>query len=338
MTHVFVAASHSSYLSSIGIIKLLGLLPSDVIFLFARHYKCKYHLETYKTYDVSDDYIIYFRNNTRNGIQEKISQIDDFIDKTIAGDYTLYIANLSFPYHQIWATNAKCCDIKLIQEGIIDFCSKVKVTSAMYCWLVNALMIKSARVWKSYKWNTTKRLRSGVSISETFAITDKLYNDIDVKHSIIEWPKFELDKSISRDSPVFVFESAVEMRLIPCNIYMDAVKKIVGHYAGARNYVKFHPFQSEDNKKMILGIFRETNLVVEKLPDDVPFEIILSSQKGLRVYGFSTSLVFFATILGHNAISFVPMLLQSSKFKKYWREFYCHLKRYGDNYFKFQSN
>lgn len=336
MKHVFVVGSHSPYLTSLGVIKQKKLKYSDVVFLFARHYHCCFHDTKYKTVDVSDVYLIYFRGSTRKELVNKVKIIDRLIEEEIGDNFVLYQAAVDFPFSQILATHQYCAEVKLIQEGIIDFCSKIKIIDALYCWLVNEFVLRSDRYWKSYKWNSNKRLKNK-GITETFAISEKLYKNIEVKHTIVQWPSFPITRKFEEDSAFFLFESAVEMKLVEKELYLDATNRMINKYSKSKNYVKFHPFQSKENVCKIKSIFEDQGLIYEELEDDIPMELLLSSCQGLNIYGFSTSLIFFSMQLGHNAISFVPALLASKKFQKYWNRFSSHLSCYGKGHFLFKD-
>lgn len=334
MKHVFVVGSHTQYLTSMGTILSLKLSEEEVVFIWGRHYRCRYHDPKYVGHDLSDTYVIYFRHNTKRNLNDTISKIDAFIDNKIKEDYTLYVSHLQFPFSQIMATNRKCVDVKFIQEGIIDFCSPQKET--IYDWLINVLILRSDRVWKSSKWNTSFRLENK-EISETFAISDCMFKDINCKHSIVKWPAYDLNIELNAGNPIFLFESAVEMGLVDKKLFMTKTELMIEKYARAENYVKFHPFQSAKNKKEIIGIFNKFSKGVKELPEDIPFELILSSQQHLTLYGFSTSLLFFGRLAGHNATICGDSLLKSGKFRKYWRIFRRQLGIYGNNSFTFET-
>lgn len=330
MKHVFVIGSHSPYLTALGVIDHLKLDKKDILFIWGRNYQCIFHDAEIESYDLSDLYVIYFRNNTLKNIKDCIVKIDDFITDKIGTEYVLYIPLLNFPFMQIWATNIFCRDIKFIQEGIIDFCSR-KRESLINCFF-NTFYLQSNRVWKADNWNTELRLKNK-TISETFAITDKLFQEIDCKHTIVKWPICKLNYTLNPDSSFFLFESAVEMKLVEKDIFIDSIKKMIRKYGRTINYIKFHPFQSEQNKETIKQLFIENGLEYSEMPNDIPFELVLASYKNLNIYGFTTSLVFFAQLMGHNAISCCKLLLRSKTFQKYWDNFSWHLRSYGDDYF-----
>lgn len=333
MKHVFIVGSHAQYLSSMGTIQFLKLNYEEVLFIWGRHYKCKYHDNQYNGFDMSDYYTIYIRNNSRKKTNKIILDIDLFINDKIVDNFTLYVPHLQSPFVQIFATNHQCVDIKFIQEGIIDFCSNND--ERIFDLLLNYLVLRNKRIWVSSKWNTTFRLK-GKNISETFAITNVLYRDIDCKHSIIKWPAYRLDLNLNIKYPFFLFESAVEMKLVEKNLFMNKTRKMIEKYAESDNYIKFHPFQAIENRKQILGYFHEIGKKVTILKDDVPFELIISSFENLTLYGFSTSLLFLGQLAGHHSTMFCESLMTSKRFRKYWTNFKERLNVYGSNKFNYR--
>lgn len=331
MKHVFVIGSHTQYLTSLGVISKLGIEKEEIIFVFGRNYKCDIIKTDYISFDISDKFYIYYKNNTRKKIRKHILWLDTFIDNNISENYCLYIPHLKFSTFQVFATHPHCSDVKFIQEGIVDFCvpegTKPKFDYRdIYIW---GWLLRGTRLWKTAGWNYPSKLRFG--ISETFSITDKLFQLMNCKHTVVQWPVVDTGIQIEKDSTIFVFESAVERKDIEKENFMSSTRLLIEKYGRTNNYIKFHPYQTKENKEDILSLFTSRELKVKELPDNIPFELILCSKEKYRVCGFTTSLVYFAYLLGHEAHICGTTLLSSCKFQQYWKNFSSHLiSCYGD--------
>ena len=337
--HVFVIGSHTPYLTAIGVINKLELKHEDVVFVLGRHYKCFDQPKDIKVCDMSHLYFRLLRNLTPWNCKAYVKKIDDFIEENVGEDYILYMCHLlSYP-NQSMATNPLCKEVKFIQEGIIDMCvGNPKHRITLKGIIGNTFYMNFGRTWKTDYWDD---YRCGVRhASETFAITPSLFNKLDCKHTLVDWPKMNIPLTLADDGIYFVFESLVEQRNIEKHIFMEATEKMIRKYAGKHNYVKYHPFQKQENKDYITSLFSKCGTTVEMLPDNVPFEMILATQPHMKVCGFTTSLIFFSALLPqHEAHICVPALYPSKKFVKgYWNNFKSHLDRcYGEGRFNFET-
>ena len=340
MKHVFVIGSHTPYLTAIGVINKLGLKHEDVVFVLGRHYKCFDQPKDITLYDLSDWYQFRLWHQSRFEIKKIVNKIDLFITEQIAEKFILYIPHVWGYFFQIMGTHSWCSKIKFIQEGIIDFCvedgnfSKPSFKQK----IINTFIMNFGRCWYCSEWND---YRYNIKhADETFALTEPLFSKLDCKHTVVEWPKMNIPLKLADYGVYFVFESLVEQRNIEKYIFMEAIEKMIRKYAGKHNYVKYHPFQKQENKDYITSLFEKCGTSAELLPDNVPFEMILATQPHMKVCGFTTSLIFFSALLPqHEAHICVPALFSSKKFVKgYWNNFKSHLNRcYGEGRFDFEA-
>ena len=340
MKHVFVIGSHTPYLSALSIIELRHIDAKDIIFIIGRKYKCCQKIDGAETYDMSDIYYIYLRNNSKKKITATIDELDRFIEGKIGENYILYLPHLSFFFFQGLATHRLCADIKFMQEGIADFCidETKKKRRSFRQWYVDTFYMVKGRTWQASGWND---YRYNVHrCSETFAVSEGLFKKMDCKHTIIKWPQMSISCKLEPDASCFVFESLVEQKNIEKDVFMDATSKLIRKYGRNMNYVKFHPYQTKEHQQQILDIFKSLNLAVEELPADVPFEMILASEPHLTVCGFTTSLIFYAALMPqHEAHICVPALYKSKKFiANYWNNYNGHIMDcYGHSVFKYET-
>lgn len=335
MKHLFVIGSHTPYLTTLGVIEKANLKKEEIILILGRNYKCFKKIEGVTSYDLSDIYYIYLKNNTRKRIIDRVKQIDQFISEKIGESYTLYIPHLAFYFFQILATNTLCQDIKFIQEGIADFCvpeNRFRLPSLKQLY-VNNFIMNFGRTWEGKGWNDYKY--NVKHASETFANNGKLFSEMDCKHTVIRWPILELPVKYNPNGTFFVFESLVEQKNIEPDIFFQATDKLINKFAGEINYIKFHPYQKEENIDMIKALFAKHGAAYEVMSSDIPFEMVLASLKRMKVCGFTTSLVFFAALMPqHEAHICAPALYSSGYFlKKYWKEYSGFISRcYGDTF------
>lgn len=321
MKHLFLIHSHTTFLTSLGILNQISLKPEDVAIVYIRNYRNDIIPMPYKSLDLSWAFMYpsikkFFRFN------HFIKKVDGLMDELVASDK--YIMYASFPgnvrLYQVIYSNFKCVGFNYIQEGALIFKKVFEKDKLPLKYRAFDLLLRAFtnnRMWCSHnKWtvppfNASKLYRQ----PECFALDKNFFKYTGYITNEIEWPSFDIVKSdyaINPQIPCFIFESSVEMGVIEDDIYMECVEELIRRKGEKSNYVKFHPYQSEFNKKRIMEMYKKGDYEVEELPMNVPFELYLSSYKGMKVYGFMSSLVVFAEQLGHITYSMENDLLKKS--------------------------
>lgn len=324
MKHLFIAHSHTVFLTAVGVIEKLNLDKKDVVFMYTRHYKNSLNFP-YKYYDYSDEveesYHIFISFTHKHYLFSKkqhdktIKIFDDFIKEQIGEEYCLYLPHLQTPAYQIMATNDKCVKCAFLQEGARIMKDLARSENTWYFTLYNKIVLRNeTRMWKCYRWFPDKNAPFKKEIS-AYVFDKEYYGDIPSETTIIKWPNVKLHINLNTQYPIFALEGAVELGQISKKTYMNAVNNLIKTCGKEYNYIKFHPAQTESIKKEYLKLFKDKGLKVIELPMDIPFELIVSSFKGLTVCGFGSSLLFYAKVFGHNVISHENELLTSFRYR-----------------------
>ncbi len=325
MKHLFIAHSHSLFLSVLGVIDFLKLKEDEVIVIYTRNYSNSLIKIPYQSIDLSlihEDCKTIVRNRTQRNIT--IKELDIIIDQLVSDKYVAYVPHLVFPMFQILITNTKCSSFHYVQETPIVFKSAFSEEKSIEYYLhrfYNNTILHDKRIWKSIKWTIPAFLKNA-ALTETFAISEEIFQYLPRKNNLIEWPKLHCDYELNIEYPCFIFESIIEMTAIEPEIYFDAIDKLIKDNAIEFNYVKFHPNQSIDNREKINKLFLKNNVQMIELPMDIPFEIFLSKFKSLKVCGFDSSLLVLAKQLNHVVVSGRENLLTSFIYRRWYSQHY----------------
>lgn len=342
MKHVFLMHSHTLYMTARGVINKLQLPYKDIVFILGINYKCYDLPDGIQTFDFTN-----FKNSLGGNIWDEIKRrniqrirkVDNLIEEIIGEEFTLYAPHLLNPYFKIIATNKLCVDLKFVQEGIVDFCSgddknKKKILKTLFS---RTFLVSRGRLWVNPKFEWDYYAPGVLKASETFAIFDKLFSRINCKHTVVQWPKFKLRIELEENSMYFISDALVEYSNIERDIYMRATEKMIKKYAkkDACNYIKFHPYQKENNIRHIIYLFFKNGYKVKVLPNDVPFETILASKEHMEVCGFTSSITLFSALMPqHETHVCIPALYSSTKFVVgFWKGLESNLTRcFGDKF------
>lgn len=324
--HIFLIHSHTTFLTSVGVIEKENLAQEDVIFILSRHYKniLPYN---YKSFDFSDEiektFYIMFSWSRRNFFYDKkqyhssVSFFDAFVENNAKSGFYLYAPQLQMITAQILATNPLCEECFFIQEGGRTMntllTGKIPAIWRMY----NRIVLgKNKRIWKCINWFPNETTPYNKPIT-AYAFDKKFFGNAPQKTIMVKWPDVNVDVKLDTKYPIFLLEGAVELGQVEKKVYLEAVQKLINEYAEEKNYIKFHPKQSDEIKRQYLEMFHAKGVDVEELPMDVPFELILVSYKNLRLYGFGTSLLFYGKSFGHTVVSNEQDLMVSMRYRMY---------------------
>ena len=337
MKHVFIIIAHTPYLTALGVINTHKIEENDVVFVLGRNYRCFDERKVISVYDLSDLYNYRLNYFNRREILNRLGKVRSFVDNNIKEPFVLYLPHLNYYFFQAFATHPLCKEIKFIEEGIVDFCEDESIpeTLSIKSKILNALFFRNTNYWNGSRWNTYIKL-GDKRVEETYAITDKLYQNVPCLHTVVKWPHIELKKNLDDDAAFFVFDSLVEQKIVDLNSYVSVCKKVIRKFHNQKNYIKFHPYQLDEVKHVVLSCFNDNGWVVEELPNDIPFEMILCNKEHLKVCGFTTSLVFYASLMGHDAHIYIKDFLSIPTFAAYWNSFSKSLRMYGD-IFKYED-
>lgn len=321
MKHLFIINSHTTYLTSIGVVNYKSLNEREVCFVYIRYYSNGVFNVPYKTIDLSAYYNILSKNKFVS-IANVIKAIDDNIFSLVEGnEYIMYAPHPGgTKFFQVILSNKLCVGFNYVQEGALVFekifsKSRLPVQYDIYDKLIKILF--KHRVWATYNdWSLPPFLDNLQYKPECFTISKGFFKHLDCPEHIVKWPKYEIEGSafeITPSFPCFIFESSVEMGVVEKDIYFKYVKELISEKSSDVNYVKFHPSQSKENQKEILDLFSKYHKEVKELRKDFPFELYLSSYSNMNIIGFNSSLIVFAKEMGHNTFSLEQKLLDDSE-------------------------
>ncbi len=328
MKHLFFINSHTTYLTALGAISKMDLAPENICMIYVRNYKNSFIKNQYKILDLHWAYYLSFKSYLLPPFV-LINRIDRLVEDLVEGNpYFFYAPNPGgLRLLQVLSTHPLCKKINYVQEGALVFDQLLieKPLPIKYkIWDFVLSIFFKHRIWAShYSWRMPSFLMNRMPTPECFSISEDIFNKLGYPIHLVEWPKLEVDNTkfrINPNYPCFILESSVEMGVVEKEVYFNGIRKLIKEKAEGHNYVKFHPNQSPDNIKEILELFNDNNCEVERLHDDFPFELYLSSYKHLKVYGFNSSLLVFARQIGDTTYSLENYLLENSVRYRQWRE------------------
>lgn len=319
MKHVFVINSHTTFLTSMGVVDYLKIPSNDVIFLYVRNYKNSVSQNPFAVFECTD--LANSCNNITDKYLEKIANIDAFIAKNIKCKYSLYVPHLWHWFHQILYTNNLCKKVSYVQEGGP---AQTKVYIKDVSWIESVksyirLAILKHRIFEC-KWYIKGCIYKQRQL-DSYAINDMYFDCLPSVNHVVEWPRIHIDVQLDSKRPIFIFDGHIENGTVEPDIYFQACSRIIRKYAYPENYVKFHPAQGNDERRKILDMFLEDGHRAEVMSDEIPVEYIILQFRKLTFIGFTSSLLYYAQDNHHNVICCEDeLILHSTKYRKHIEE------------------
>jgi len=315
MKHVFSIHSHTIFLTSMGVIDYLKLKHEDIVFLLGRKYSCIYIPQDIKCVE-----FVHFNDYgskplNRKKLKTQLLDIDKMIANSIGEEFIFYCPHTGVNMQAI-ITNDKCIGMHYIQESCSDFYDIPFNWKRVLYWFQNIWM-NEKRYYRQEDWNPTPNIIEKIRNTEIYAVSYNVFKSAPFKKNIVSWPKYELSIQLNDSYPVFVFDIAVACKLVSLELYLKAAQTIIKENAGEVSYIKFHPHESELEKKELHKIFENLNLKYLDLPQEIPMELVLAAHPRMQIVGYASSLVYFAKDLGHPVSQRTDLLCGEKKYAKF---------------------
>ena len=309
MKHVFLVNSHTTFLSSLGVINLLKIRDKDIVLLFARNYSNSIYPLPYTLCDVNELYYSadeVFRTDDNLVIQRKIAEVDKIIDVYIKDLFQLYVPNFCNPLVCLLYSSLRCRRISFIQEAaqsvVPIYITNVSLKKGIKRRIKLFLKGVPYRKWitplyysNDYIWKQGKMY--------SYALNNKIFEGLkNNENNIISWPLSQYDFHLNTHATFFVVDGWVQNNMCEADVFLKLMHKLVQENAGKYNYIKFHPNQTEIERENILHFFDELNVVYEIMDQSIPFELVITSYSNLKIVGMGSALCFFAKEMKHNIV------------------------------------
>lgn len=321
MKYVFIVHSHTLFLTSVGTMDYLGLDRKDVILLFTRGYRTIVPAEGCRQIFCDKEFARFSLIKTpgnRRRVRSEIRSFDRMVDAWLEGDcFELFVPHLWDPFFKLLHTHRKCKRVSMVQEGAFT----VERYFQNHLPLFKKIRHRAASF---LRWGTDRLYGAGWYMDgelvrqksiDAYAIYPEFFRYLECTLHIVRWPVVEMQLRDLSDGPVFVFDGFVKHEYCSREYYLDACRRMAGRFAGRKNYLKFHPAQSLEEREAICRFFE--GLDYQVLDDAVPLELYIYGGNHLRMTGMGSSLLYFAKAAGHEVHCCDMWLMEDPLYRQY---------------------
>lgn len=248
----------------------------------------------------------------------KVRALDDFLDAISPNTkVSLYLPSTRNFLMQAMATSRKVVALYYIEEGLLSYTGNyTKKTNIKYRGAVG--LVKSLCKW-SWHFGRSFYYKKELYSPCLFTINADLnsFNNCGVVNFVSPEGLLDEIEYPFLDSSVFVFDALVEFGYCNVESVINIFDIFLRKFSSGKErlIVRFHPVQMIQKKIIEILEKNRINYVV----DDgcFPLEIVLM-QRRMKIYGFHSSLLFYAEIFGSEAFSLASDLMKVDDTAKEW--------------------
>jgi len=329
MKHVFLVHGHITYYLAKSIQEYKKIPDEDCLLLPCRGYKNEFI--TMPSSSFAEKIFNDKRINAFNffNFWKYIDITDNEINTLLNNQqYALYIPHVFIITMQILATNKNCVEVNFIEEGSPCYSDNFFLKPSFKGLKTNVNYYFSRLFSKLGIYGKGRFVRSKSGYS-TNLIEDKFKNYYTIseagflhaldKRVVVPLYKEKNMAYSPKYTNLFILDGGVELNFIGRENFNNGIDHILTENPGTKQLsVKFHPAQKEDSRKQILDILNKHNIEFEIIPGGVSMEQLLVTSPPLVIYGFSSSILLYALMIGHKIVSYDRYLQDvDAKYRNY---------------------
>lgn len=348
MKFIFHVHSNINLSTALATVDFLKLNYEDVLFLLFRGVGTNV---TSVNCIVMDDSLILHNYANLRALKtksmflnrEKVEIIDSVLDEFLKGDvFTYFCPNTKNPFYQIYLTHEKCVQINYIEDGFDayldknDLLAKFPLKEHYIDRLLSLLMpffgsTSSTRVkygrymYDNYGYSKSRFFHIGKGAFLHSNPNDRFHVPINYKANINSNVCFVFDALVEQE--IITHDSLLHYLIRSCSIMKDELK--VDTLA-----VKFHPMQTISLRAELISIMSNF-FQVEVIEDSVILENYFIASGGLKVFGFGSSLLIYASLNDTNNVYPLYTMIDKSDYldtrrPDLWKKTFSKMKNIND--------
>lgn len=330
MKHVFFVHGHITYYMAKSVQQYKKIADEDCLLLLARKYKNEFI--TLKTDDFVQQYYEEKKINSFNFFHfwKYIKITDNKINELLNGEeYVLYLPHFNNPIMQILATNKKCVEVNIMEEGSPCYSDGFLINPTLKGLKQNLNFYLSVIINKTGLYGKGRFVRLKASydtrliqkkLTHFYTISNAGYLPFKNKRIVIPFYKEANLTFIPKYSDILILEGGVEQKMIDRKKFYSALEHILQDNPGIKQVsLKFHPAQNKESIDFVYNLLQKHNIEYEVIPGGISMEQMLLKSQKLNVYGFASSLLLYALMMGHNVISYDAYLKKTDTLYRNFR-------------------
>ena len=311
---VFFIHSNITYLSSLAIIEAENI--QNPILIFGRNFRSSFFVNSYEKVYLSEKidflskiptsrkFLLFFRHYfSIQGFNTILQTI------TKKNSFTCYIPHTKNFLMQLCINHKNCIAYNILDEGLLSYTeneSFIKKTNSYYVENKFGIFIKYLKYFNHF------------NRSDYYNYNNKAYNYLYLffqqkaaidKVKLLKLPKFKTanhNLNMANDKTIFILDDYDSNNFISKTDYLKALVEVFTKFNISEAFIKTHP--ATKDKTEVFALLKSKNISVTLISDEIPIEAFLVYGKNISVYGFFSSLLFYASIFNQKSYSLLGYL------------------------------
>lgn len=344
MKHVFFIQSNITYIAAQSIIHHQKIDLNEVRFLVLNHFN-KINFP-YKVYDFEQDFVKLFRPQSFfSRIFSEDSQLKLFDEKfnhfIDYDNFILYLPNVYGKNKQAFINHKNCVQVNFLEEGMMaysytetykgDFYKNLNFREKFFASISRFLFRFRKRRQFAPKHFFDIAPISKKYKSIFFGFSSKAFEKYKIKNMVVT-PMVTINTKtkLPEKSTVFILDALPENNHVNYQRFIKSITDFLKK-TNSKNYIKFHPLQSQKTIQDITSFCKNKNIDIEILDRSIIVEDIIINSKNLEFYGYISALLFYAKLNHHKVHCLLYEFKDDQNFKEY-------LTKQDFNYYELLSN
>jgi hypothetical protein len=325
MKYIFTVHSPITFLMSISIVRHEELPLNDVI-IITSNYKLPIQFGTVVPSFAEQNKSLLYKLKSINSVKS----FDNFINQITGGEEFTAFIDIMHNYQKLLVTNQGCKLFHFFEEGTDSYMNALTLDDFTRTAVSKKFRTKG---FKNFAKEIVRNVRGFTTAINSlpyhsqsyqydlqrkyYCLSDYCYPGVSSAQKIKISPKFThqeigvLSTDYSRNNSVILIEETYpEVYSITDVEYKRIIQIALNQFELTKDevvYIKLRPSKAE-MKSRIVKLLDELAILHEVLPNEILAEGFFLNSKDLRVVGFVSSLLFYGTILGHEAYSLINLL------------------------------
>jgi hypothetical protein len=323
--HVFYCHSAITALVATSVISKLGVSPEDVHVIWGRGYKWAAlpYPSTALPADLAElaEVPSYGCRHLTRKHRKSLKALDRFLSQCAKGArFIAYLPNTRNFLMQAVATNANVAGLDFLEEGLMSYAGAYeKPTSPSYSGLLGTARRWSKRTWhggRSYFYRPMRFPKEPV----LFTINPRLEQQSSTREAVFAPVVSAFGGGQWRHDArqVFVFDVIVEFGYCEEAALLGVFRHFLRNLYDGKDtlVIRFHPAQKMQDR--ILREMDECGVRYAVDESSTPLELVMAQRPDLTLYGFHSSLLFYAKVFGLKAYSLAKLLAAADARARKW--------------------
>ena len=308
VSHIFYIHSNITYLASLSVIQEENL--QNPLLLFGRKYTNE--LITNDFHKIYLDHSIDVLNDISSSgcpwlvfkYATSLRHLKQIISKYSKEGYVCYLPHVKNFLMQYFVMHKACRQFSIIEEGLLSYTNSksiVKQTNRKFTDTFSGRIIRFLK-YVNHANSSSVYFPIKARLTGVHLFFNHRNENGDQKIKLLNWPNLKVKIPDFNNRKIFIIDNLESNNFLDIKNYLSVYRSVFKEFYQSDLDIKFHPANSPSLD--IIHLLDEQRINYRLIDPNIPLELVFLKSKFLKVYGLFSSLLFYASLMGHESVSF----------------------------------